>query len=410
MTDSQDGIKILVVEDVQHTAEAIKATLEERLNLTGDDVEIIGDFDEALNAIRPSRPYEAVVLDLYVGEASQSDDRRGQQVWEKIWDKKLMPVIIHTGGECDLDPPIPEDNPFVTCIPKGSTSDVQVADYIDSLRPQILALREVSEEFDKAVHSVLKHTSPLVWQTTENDEQLRSQVLVRTARRRLAAIMDLNTMSGDEQLMSWEQYVYPPLGDSIFTGDILQVANGSAENPEDFRLVLTPSCDTQVTASGRCKVESILVSKCTHIKSYFDVCKVKKSKILEDLPARLSEPQQGGFIPLPAYQRIIPLMAADLRKLELIPLENISAYGRAGMGYERIASIDSPFREYVLWAHMHIAGRPGMPERNLKKWAEEIRDEVQKSQDEARSIEAPQAKAEAQGSGEVGAKTDRTES
>jgi CheY-like chemotaxis protein len=394
MTDPQDGIRILVVEDIPHTAEAIKATLEERLNLVSDDIEIIGDFDEALNAIRPSRSFEAVVLDLWVGEASQSDDKRGQQVWERIWEKKLMPVVIHTGGACDLDPPIPEDNPFVTCIQKGDTSDEQVADYIASLRPQILALREVAEEFDKAIHSVLKHTSPLVWQATKNDERLRAQMLVRSARRRLAAIMDLNTMSGDQQLMSWEQYVYPPLGDALLTGDILRVAKGSVENPEDFRLVLTPSCDTQLTASGKCKVESVLVSKCTHVKSYFNVCKVKVGKILEDLPPRLREPQQGGFIPLPAFEKIIPPLAANLRNLELIPLDDINAYGRTEKNYERVASIDSPFREYLSWAHMYIAGRPGIPERDLSKWAEEIRDEVQKAQAGEQVAEAPKAAAD----------------
>jgi CheY-like chemotaxis protein len=392
MNESQDGIKILVVEDIPTTAEAIKSTLEERLNLALDDVQIITDFDEALAAIRPSRSYEAIVLDLFVGEASQSDDKRGQQVWEKIWEKRLMPVIIHTGGDCDLDPPIPDDNPFVTCITKGSNSDEQVADYIAALRPQILALREVSEEFNKAIHSVLKHTSSLVWHATENDEQLRSQMLVRSARRRLAAVMDMNTMTDDQKLLSWEQYVYPPLGDSLLMGDVLRVNDGSVENPEDFRLLLTPSCDTQLTASGRCKVESILVSKCTHIKSYFDVCKVKVSKILEDLPSRLTEPQQGGFIPLPAYEKKIPPMAADLRKLELIQLDDVSAYGRTGRLYERVASIDSPFREYISWAHMNVAGRPGMPERDLVKWAEEIRDEVQKPQAKAKADETPEAK------------------
>jgi len=394
MNDTQDGIKILVVEDIATTAEAIKSTLEERLNLAPDDVQIINDFDEALNAIQPSRSYEAIVLDLFVGEAAHSDDKKGQQVWETIWDKKLMPVIIHTGGECDLDPPIPEDNPFVTCITKGNNSDVQVADYLAALRPQILALREVAEEFNKAIHSVLKHTSSLVWHATENDEQLRSQMLVRSARRRLAAVMDMNTMIGDQKLLSWEQYVYPPLGDSLLTGDILRVSSGSVENCEDFRLLLTPSCDTQLTGSGKCKVEAVLVSKCTHIKSYFDVCKVKMGKIIEDLPTRLTEPQQGGFIPLPAYEKKIPPMAADLRKLELIPLEDISAYGRTGKIYERVASIDSPFREYISWAHMNIAARPGMPERDLKKWAEEIRDEVQRVPAKEKGAEAPKAKAD----------------
>lgn len=60
-------------------------------------------------------------------------------------------------------------------------------------------------------------------------------------------------------------------------------------------------------------------------------------------------------------------MAANLRKLELIAVDEI-------VDYERIASLDSPFREMVSWAYMQIAGRPGLPERDFDAWYKEICD------------------------------------
>ena len=61
-------------------------------------------------------------------------------------------------------------------------------------------------------------------------------------------------------------------------------------------------------------------------------------------------------------------MAANFRNLDLVPFEDISEQGK----FRRIASIDSPFRELVSWAYMQSACRPGMPDRNVDEWCDEI--------------------------------------
>lgn len=43
-----------------------------------------------------------------------------------------------------------------------------------------------------------------------------------------------------------------------------------------------------------------------------------------------------------------------------------------GIAFERIASVDSPFRELVTWSYLQVAGRPGLPDRDLDEWAEGI--------------------------------------
>ena len=83
----------------------------------------------------------------------------------------------------------------------------------------------------------------------------------------------------------------------------------------------------------------------------------------------LTQGYYQGIVPLPRLEGRIPTLAADLRKLALIPIASI---GSAQTEYLRIASIDSPFRELVSWAYLHIACRPGLPDRDCDSWGEEI--------------------------------------
>lgn len=378
LTQAEDTLKILLVEDKEADAEAMRRTLEEVLEPVEVHVEQGPDcFERALSALAPPRSYEAVVLDLYLGDPTDENNKVGQRVWEEIWRHKLIPVIVYTGGVCDLEPEVPEDNPFLKCFSKGYGKDEEVALYLQSLKPHILALRQVEQEFNLAIRGVLQDVSPLIWHATEEDQELRSELLIRSARRRLAAMMDMKTASTDEALLSWEQYVYPALGDSLLTGDILRIKDGAVDDPTTYRLVLTPSCDMQPNKKGKCKVGSILVAKCTHISEYVRVVNSNvKPKKPEDLngimPRLLTEPHQSGFVPLPEYKTLLPCMAVNLRDLELIAIAEIDAQIDSGKKYRRIVSVDSPFREQITWAYLQISGRPGLPDRDLGKWTKEI--------------------------------------
>lgn len=376
-TDSltADGLKILIIEDMEEPRERLKLTIERTMKSA--EVALQPDFEEALKDMLPPRSFEAVVLDLFEGDPEGEGNKHGQKIWEEIWERKFVPVIIYTGGECDLDPPVPVDNPFVKCIRKQEEdSDKKVVEHLQAISPYMFALREVEEELNKVIRSVLAKTSPHIWQSSEADERTRSELLVRSARRRLAATMDMKTASTNESMLSWEQYIHPPLEDCLLTGDILRARDAPATEAASYRLVLTPSCDMQMNKGGVCKVKQILVAKCDDIGKYtssvVDNYKVKARALTEKLPRYLSEPHQGGFIPLPEYKRVIPCMAADLRALELIPVGDIDAIDDTGRPFKRIVSVDSPFREQMTWAYLQIVGRPGMPERDLARWAQDI--------------------------------------
>ena len=86
----------------------------------------------------------------------------------------------------------------------------------------------------------------------------------------------------------------------------------------------------------------------------------------------------ASIIPVPALQDMIPSMMADLTDLELIPISDV---GRSGdERYHIVASMDSPFRELVSWSYIQTAGRPGLPDRDLDPWANEIAESAKQEQ------------------------------
>ena len=83
----------------------------------------------------------------------------------------------------------------------------------------------------------------------------------------------------------------------------------------------------------------------------------------------LSQGHSNGIMPLPTLKKIIPLMAADLQDLQLVPVDIIGIPESLGaVEYVRVTSLDSPFREMVSWAYLQIVGRPGLPNRNFREW------------------------------------------
>ena len=105
--------------------------------------------------------------------------------------------------------------------------------------------------------------------------------------------------------------------------------------------------------------------------------KGRSLKQLKNIASGLREAQTSGLKPLPAFSDLIPHMAISLRDLELLNLaaNRVSATSPGGNVFERVASIDSPYREQIMWAYLQVAGRPGLPERDIKSWIKSILDQ-----------------------------------
>ena len=126
-----------------------------------------------------------------------------------------------------------------------------------------------------------------------------------------------------------------------------------------------------------------MVAKCHAANSFSDDAKLKKTEKLTDQSAqnkkdKLIRSLNTGYnyakVALPMLPNKIPYMTINLKDIEQILIEEIalSEDDIQNKKYYRVASMVSPYREQIVWAHMINSCRPGMPDRNMEEWAEGI--------------------------------------
>jgi CTP synthase len=293
-------------------------------------------------------------------------DPPGQHTWQSIWNGRFCPVVIYTAFGGVLEPPIPDNHPFVKRVVKGSGTEVQVVQHLQDFRPLVAAIDSVHLEIDSVLQRVLRDTvGAAVIPGTD------AAHLVHAARRRVAALMDEKTATEGRELFSWEEYLVPALGPDPLTGDVLRRRGAQSTDPSAFRLILSPSCDL---VSGR-NESSVIVAKCSSIDAMKQRLQLPQQvqRAAEKVRSQvLTQGHWNGYLPLPAFPNCIPSMVATLKDLEVIQYTAIRPAHGGEPEYERVASIDSPFREQVAWAFLSTIARPGMPDRDLGPWAQEI--------------------------------------
>lgn len=320
-------------------------------------------FANAVERVRQLRP-DVVILDLRQG--AFGTDLQGQITWRSLWNDRFCPVVIYTAVDDPIDPPVPQNHPFVVRLRKGAGTEQEVIRLLQGFVPHVEAINHLHDELDRVVQRVLLETAGEAVLTGANAVHL-----VHSARRRVAAKMDEATLSGGRSLFAWEQYLIPPIGEDPLTGDILLREGGSASDPTSYRLVLSPSCDLVRSRNE----PTVLVAKCSRLGDFTAGLSLpnNEAKARERLRTLvLSQGFANGWFPLPAFNCQVPAMAACLKDLEVLPYECIVPPDGSDQRFRRVASIDSPFRELVSWAFVNTVARPGMPDRDLDAWATEI--------------------------------------
>lgn len=357
--------KILIIDDDQ----AIIDMLTEAINADFPEVACVPerDFNQAVTRTESERP-DAVILDLLEGPAVA--DPPGQRTWRSIWeDGRFCPVIIYTAFGGPLIPPVPDGHPFVKVVVKGAETQAQVIHYLRTFAPLVESIQGLHREIDMVIQRVLRDTAGAA--VIEGTDAAH---LVHAARRRVAAFMDEKTAAEDRPLFSWEQYLIPAFGEDPLTGDLIRRLGAAWDDSEAYRLILTPSCDL---VSPR-NESSVLVAKCSSPRAMIQALSLPTAIGKAEEAARrlrnqvLTQGHWNGCLPLPGFPNRVPLLVACLKDLEVMPYAAIKASDGTPLQYERIASIDSPFREQVAWALLSTAARPGMPDRDLTQWARDI--------------------------------------
>jgi hypothetical protein len=275
--------------------------------------------------------------------------------------------VIYTAYSVEFQERPPDDHPFVKVVSKGSGTEHTVLAHVQEFAPHASDVGEALAEVERVTTAVLRDMAVVVFKGTQ-DKETRREILLRSARRRVAAMMDDSLTQTSKPLMSWEQYIFPVLSSHPLMGDILRDVTGDRAAPSSHCVVLTPTCDMVPQASG-CKVSHVLVGKCCAATDYVAnglslAVGTGKSKVKDRLTKALNDAHQSGYVLLPECPGTTPMMALNLRNLALVPVTSIAKEVAEGCSYIRVASLDSPFREYVAWAFLQVSCRPGVPPKD----------------------------------------------
>jgi CheY-like chemotaxis protein len=370
-------MKLLFIENQPDSIAQIKKMVQSEHS----DIEcVVKGFDEAKEWISQQYP-DIVSLDLLSGELSGEVEVAGQPVYDWIWSERFCPIIVYS-AQPDAIAEMPANHPFIRTIQKGAGSPQKFVAALNELLPHAEAIRETESWVRKEFAFALREVAPYAFAIFSDDSVQRHNTILRCGRRRLAALMDELSRHGDEEcLASWEQYLCPPVSNDILLGDILNKKDSSVDDPNSFSVVLTPSCDLVASGGRKPKVKNVLAASCCSMKDALARVNMSLGQDTAGDPISLKDYRkqlkttiltQGYYqriIPFPLLKGRIPTMAADLRQLFLIPIENI---GPSEADYIRVASIDSPFRELISWAYMQNACRLAMPDRDFESWCNEI--------------------------------------
>lgn len=359
--------RILIVEDDSKMIESLQGAF---ARLLGNVEVFASGFANAAEKIADTLP-DIVVLDVYEDKVEGNAVEAIEPTRRYIWDEHFCPVVYHSAH--DFPDHLRQVHPFIRYESKTPGSQERVAGHVKSFAEEIAGLRTVRRELSRRAGEALRHVSSLIWQAGRPAGE-QTDLFLRVVRRRMAAALDYTT-EHQKQTQAWEQYIYPPIGDDLLTGDLIRSAAAKADDLTAYRLVLSPSCDL---VRGRAKVlEHLLVAECVSVdeflkKAGINVQKLNVREHREKLLSELSKDQVAGMTVLPKFPEVLPLMAANLKKLSLIAYADVATKNGEAKPFVRVASVDSPFRERLAWAYLQVAGRPGIPDVDRGALADSI--------------------------------------
>lgn len=350
-------MKILFIDDQpENVAPAMDALKELGYECSNHS---FSDIPECVKKIQP----DIVILDLMLG-TSDPEGAAGKRTYQEIWDTRFCPVIIYSANAEMFE----DEHPLVHKVTKGRKSVDKIKEKIQLVKPCVDGIIAVKQDIDTVLNITLRDLAPYIFKD-EHRKISKPEAIQYMGRRRVSAHMD-SCPSLRDKLIPWEQYIIPPLDESLRFGDIIWKRGTNKEDPQNYRLVLTPSCDLVRGREQTPKVETVLCAKCQITNDdFFKKIGTKKQK--GKLDSLLNQGFVREYIFIPGFPNFIPAMVANLKTLELIRYSTIKNKEEEGVEFIQLASVDSPFREQMSWAFMNTGCRPGTPNRDNNIWEDQ---------------------------------------
>lgn len=335
----------------------------------------ITDFDQCYKEIMLFNP-DVVVLDW----AQNPGDNSGSDVLKSIWINGYRPVVIFSGiiDEFALDDDY-RNSDLVEVYNKGD--EAPVVSFLNKYVEYYGALSSFREEMGRSVIEAFRALEPI---QNSSMGYPGEEVIKYILSKRAVNFFDFQ--ESENQLPAWAMYIYPPvLKKNLNVCDIIRKAESDLEPDgiggfEEYRIILTPSCDMVGNETRDIRAKEVLCAKCVEINKFTDPFgklsgesgKVRKNK--DRLKSVLNAGYKDNLVPLPPLEGVIPNLIVNMKSLETISINKIAVSDEeyrqnpADHDYLRVCSIDSPFREQIVWAYLHNACRPGVPDRDTDTW------------------------------------------
>lgn len=329
------------------------------------------NFDDSYAEILKYNP-DVVILDWY----EQADENAGKAILDTIWKNGYRQIIIFS-GKYDLIN-IAEEAKRSTLLQTFSKGDEEpVEEYLQKNQKYIEVLSQYRDELGNAIVEAFNVIEPIKNTTDKYIGDIQIKYLLA---RRTADLFDLERRNIN--LPQWAMYTYPPVSKSLTVCDILRknLSDNSMDSIDNYRLVLTPSCDMVSDNNRSPKVSNVVCAQCYDQSTFLKALGVQtaKEKAQRDhIHRALTAGHYNEWVPLPKLEGMCPTMCVNLKKLELISLDSIAVSKdlvNNQSQYIKIGEISSPFREQIVWAYMQNACRPGVPDRAFDLWEEEYID------------------------------------
>ena len=264
---------------------------------------------------------------------------------------------------------------FIEIITKGD-GDAALFDCINKWIPYIETVKTFKEQINSSFMESLKALETFI----NLGDKPEGSVMKYMLNKRANQFFDIDNVGNNPP--AWIEYLYPPMKKHLLVADILRKISEETDldkigQPEEYAIILTPSCDM-----ANNKTEKILIANCFDKSDYSTIklgsngidSKQGKDKV-NRIIAALNTGYSDAKVALPELPSVIPYCTVDLKSLDQVLCSEIALSKEEhddNHKYYRVASVNSPFREQIVWAHMINSCRPGMPNRDMETWAKGI--------------------------------------
>lgn len=344
--------RILVVDDDDRVIKRLKQRLPADFD-TSVEFQFCDNFDEAEELLLAER-YDLTVLDVRL-DGTPGDEDRGRRAYERVAAIRWLPVVFFTAKPGEVEELKAE--PLVAVVNKRNHKGLVAAIKagLNSGVPEFT--RRLSTEIDQVLRDFLRDHVARHW-VKMSDEDHRD-ILVVLANRLSAFIKHeyverLHTPEDASPAVAHPSaarfYLLPPITDGLTTGDMLR-------HKGQWVVVLTPACDFVESGDRERKVDFVRIAPAIDPVESVPGLALKeransknKGNFKNALRGRLNR-----YFHLPAF-RDVPNLLVDFDQVTSLPYDEINQKD----GWERVATIDSPFCEAMLQHFGHGAARIGV--------------------------------------------------